>query len=64
VFNPGGEPATVEVRRGTADANGSLAPGDRVRGQLVDLRGRHVASFEGSFELGPYRIATARLNGV
>ena len=32
-----------------------------MRGQLVDLRGRQVESFEGSFELGPHRIATARL---
>jgi hypothetical protein len=26
------------------------------------LRGRYIASFEGSFELGPYRIATVRLS--
>ena len=32
-------------------------------GWLVDLRGYPVASFEGSFELRPYGIATARLRG-
>ena len=36
--------------------------GHRLAAQLVDLRGRHVASFEGSFALGPYRIATVRLS--
>ena len=32
-------------------------------GWLVDLRGRPVAPFEGSFELRPQGIATARLDG-
>ena len=31
-------------------------------GQLVDLAGRRVAAFEGSFELGPWKVATARLS--
>jgi hypothetical protein len=64
VFNPRGATATVEMRRGTAeterDGSGSAAP-TALRGQLVDLRGRFTGSFEGGFELGPYRIATARL---
>jgi hypothetical protein len=61
VFNPGGTPTKVELRRGTAGPDNPRAPEAMLRGQLVDLRGRYVASFEGSFELGPYRIATARL---
>jgi mannosylglycerate hydrolase len=32
-------------------------------GWLVDLRGRPVTSFEGSFPLRPHGIATARLDG-
>jgi hypothetical protein len=31
-------------------------------GWLVDLRGRPVAPFEGSFALRPHGIATARLD--
>jgi hypothetical protein len=30
-------------------------------GQLVDLTGRRVDDFEGGFELGPWKLATARL---
>ncbi|MGA3354080.1 MAG: alpha-mannosidase [Acidimicrobiales bacterium] len=63
VFNPRATTVRVEVRGGTgadADPDARSTP---VRGQLVDLRGRHLASFEGSFELGPHRIATARLAG-
>jgi hypothetical protein len=48
VFNPSSEPATVSV------ANR--------RGWLVDLRGRPLGPFEGSFELGPHAIATAVLS--
>jgi hypothetical protein len=59
VFNPGDKPTRVEVTGGTE--TGSRKGGEAVRGQLVDLRGRYVESFEGSFELGPQRIATARL---
>jgi hypothetical protein len=47
VFNPTPEPATVSI------------PGHA--GWLVNLRGYPVASFEGSFELRPFGIATARL---
>ncbi|MGD1012258.1 MAG: hypothetical protein ABR925_06980 [Acidimicrobiales bacterium] len=61
VFNPRGGPATVEIGAGTAGPAGpGTSPAPR-RGQLVDLRGRHVADFEGSFELGPHRFATAWL---
>jgi mannosylglycerate hydrolase len=47
VFNPRDEQADVTI--------------DGRRGWLVDLRGRPVAPFEGSFTLGPWRIATAAL---
>ncbi len=49
VFNPTPEPAVVEL----ADRSG----------WLVDLRGRPLAPFEGRFDLGPWAIATARLDG-
>jgi hypothetical protein len=48
VFNPSAEPTTVRV--------------EGRRGWLVDLRGRPLEPFEGSFELPPWRIATARLD--
>jgi mannosylglycerate hydrolase len=47
VFNPTPQPATVRL------------PGQA--GWLVDLRGYPERSFEGSFELRPFGIATARL---
>jgi alpha-mannosidase len=47
VFNPAPGPATVAIAGHS--------------GWLVDLRGFPVRSFEGSFELRPYEIATARL---
>jgi hypothetical protein len=47
VFNPSPRPTTVRL------------PGRR--GWLVDLRGRPLEPFEGGFELGPWRIATARV---
>jgi mannosylglycerate hydrolase len=47
VFNPSPEPTVVHL------------PGRR--GWLVDLRGRPLEPFEGSFELAPWRIATAQL---
>jgi hypothetical protein len=47
VFNPAPERTIVRVR-------------DR-RGWLVDLRGRPLEPFDGSFELRPWGIATARL---
>jgi hypothetical protein len=48
VFNPRDEPAEVRI--------------DGRRGWLVDLRGRPVAPFEGSFTLRPWGIATAALS--
>ena len=50
VFNPTARPAVVSF------------PGRT--GWLVDLRGYPEASFEGSFELRPFGIATARLHGA
>lgn len=47
VFNPTGEPTPVSIAGMT--------------GWLVDLRGHPVASFEGSFRLRPFGVATARL---
>jgi len=49
VFNPTDAPTTVTLQ-GCA-------------GWLVDLRGRPVTPFEGSFPLRPHGIATARLDG-
>jgi hypothetical protein len=49
VFNPRPEPTTVSL------------PGRS--GWLVDLRGYPEEPFEGSFELRPFGIATARLRG-
>jgi len=50
VFNPTAEPVVVGV------------PGRE--GWLVDLRDRPLAAFSGSFPLGPFAIATARLAGA
>jgi alpha-mannosidase len=49
VFNPSGEPTTVRLTGR--------------RGWLVDLRGRPLEPFADGFDLGPWRIATARLSG-
>ncbi len=49
VFNPSAAPTTVRL--------------EGCRGWLVDLRGRPLQPFDGSFDLGPWRIATARLDG-
>ncbi len=49
VFNPGPTPTSVEMAGRS--------------GWLVDLRGRPVSPFEGSFELRSQGIATARLDG-
>lgn len=48
VFNPSDAPSTVQV------------PGHR--GWLVDLRGRPLAPFDGSFAVGPWAVATATLS--
>ena len=45
LFNPSAEPTTVEVAGR--------------RGWLLDLRGRPLCAFEGTFELTPWQIATA-----
>jgi hypothetical protein len=50
VYNPRPEPTTVEIPEHT--------------GWVVDLLGRSVASFEGSFDLRAYGIATVRLDAV
>jgi hypothetical protein len=51
----------VEVRVfNPTDAPTSVSMGGR-SGHLVDLAGRPVDAFEGGFELGPRRLATARL---
>jgi hypothetical protein len=42
------------------DATTSVSVGGR-SGHLVDLAGRPMGDFDGSFELGPRRLATARL---
>jgi mannosylglycerate hydrolase len=47
VFNPTADPTTVHV--------------EGRQGWLVDLRGRPLAPFEGSFALAPWAIATAAL---
>ncbi len=47
VFNPTAVPTSVSLSGRS--------------GQLVDLAGRSVAAFEGRFELGPWKVATARL---
>jgi mannosylglycerate hydrolase len=47
VFNPTASPTTVEIAGRS--------------GWLVDLRGRALTPFEGSFELRPHGVATARL---
>ena len=48
VHNPSPDPTTVSF------------PGRT--GSFVDLRGRHLAPFDGGFPLGPWAVATARLS--
>ena len=48
VFNPSDEPTVVRV--------------DGHAGWLVDLRGRPRATFDGTFDLGPWAFATVRLS--
>jgi hypothetical protein len=52
VHNPSGATTTVEMERDDTPA----------RGWLVDLRGRPLERFEGTFELRAAGIATARLD--
>jgi hypothetical protein len=63
VFNPTDETQRVEVRTGHSADVGPNGADEPIHGQLVDLRGRLLCGFEGSFELGPHRIATAHLMG-
>jgi len=63
VFNPLETSSHVEVRDGMQGDGDAGTPGKPLSGQLVDLRGRHIANFEGSFDLGPHRIATAWITG-
>jgi hypothetical protein len=49
VFNPSGHDTVVTI--------------DERTGWLVDLRGRPVEPFDGSFSLRPWGIATVRLDG-
>ena len=51
----------VRVFNPTAQATVVALPGRS--GWLVDLRGYPLEPFEGSFELRPFGIATARLHG-
>jgi hypothetical protein len=57
------EGGVIEVRvfNPTAQATVVALPGRS--GWLVDLRGYPTEPFEGSFELRPFGIATARLRG-
>ena len=48
VFNPGPAPSTVTIEGGA--------------GWVEDLRGRPLAAFDGTMELGPWQIATVRLD--
>ena len=61
VFNPADSATTVEVSRPMKGDGAPVGPAEPLHGQLVDLRGRYLNSFEGSFALGPHGIATARL---
>jgi mannosylglycerate hydrolase len=66
VFNPSDSPVRVELRSGTIRDFGEPGPaggGTSLCGDLVDLRGRFLESFEGGFRLGPFKIATARIGG-
>jgi hypothetical protein len=49
VFNPTDAPTTVRLAGHS--------------GWVTDLRGRPIEPFDGGFDLGPYKIATARLVG-
>jgi len=51
----------LQVRTFNPTARATTVTVDGRRGWLLDLRGRPVTAFEGSFELGPWEIATAAL---
>jgi mannosylglycerate hydrolase len=58
------EGGTLEVRVFNPTDRATTVAVDGRSGWLVDLRGRHVGPFDGSFALGPWGIATARLSGL
>jgi hypothetical protein len=62
VFNPSGATTEVNVASSAAGLDEAFVPPTASHGCLVDLRGGYIASFERSFELGPYQIATLRLS--
>jgi mannosylglycerate hydrolase len=55
------EAGQLQVRVFNPSERGTTVTIDGRRGWLVDLRGRPVEPFEGSFELDPWRIATVTL---
>src|SRR6202022_1360165 len=52
---------SLELRVFNPSERGTMGRVDGRSGGLVDLRGRPSKPFEGSFGLGPWAIATARL---
>lgn len=52
----------LEVRVFNPTAETTVARMEGRRGWLVDLRGRPLEPFEATFDLGPWRMATARLH--
>jgi alpha-mannosidase len=57
------EGGTLEVRVFNPTDGDTTVDLDGRTGWLVDLRGRPLGPFDGSFPLGPWQIATARLSG-
>jgi hypothetical protein len=53
----------LEVRVFNPSADGTVVGIDGHTGWLVDLRGRPLEPFDGSFPLHPWGIATARIDG-
>jgi mannosylglycerate hydrolase len=53
----------LEVRVFNPSGDGTVVTIDERTGWLVDLRGRPVEPFDGSFSLRPWGIATVRLDG-
>ena len=51
----------LEIRIYNPSASTSIVDLDGRSGTFVDLRGETIATFDGSFELGPHKIATVRL---
>jgi mannosylglycerate hydrolase len=57
------EGRTLEVRVFNPTSSATVATVEGRSGSLVDLRGRALGRIEGAFELAPWQIATARLEG-